>query len=179
MLFDQQSRNGSKGRIAGRGTAMTTKTSTDRDVYCFKCKECGHTKRSCTKFKPRAKPDGAANWCSVHRTTSHSDEECYSQGARLPNKTASVPLACVSYAHCSSGNNKYTADTTAAAQDNELPDSENPMINFAGSNNDTSTTASCSQQQPRDDSSPAPRAQRYWSTVVRRNHSSTTNWSHG
>ena len=81
MFLDQQSRNGTKGRIAGRGTAMTTKTSTDHDVYCFKCKERGHTKRNCPKFKPRTKPDGAAKWCSVHLTTSHSDEECYSQGA--------------------------------------------------------------------------------------------------
>ena len=136
MFLDQQSRNGTKGRIAGRGTAMRTKTSTDHDVYCFKCKERAHTKRNCTKFKPRTKLDGAANWCSVHRTTSHSDEEWYSQGARRPNKKASVSLACVSYAHCSSGNNKSTADTTAAAQDNESPDSEKSVINFAGSNND-------------------------------------------
>ena len=60
MFLDQQSRNGTKGRIAGRGTAMTTKASTDHDVYCFKCKEGGHTKRNCPKFKPRTKPDGAA-----------------------------------------------------------------------------------------------------------------------
>ena len=39
----------------------------------------------------------------------------------------------------------------------------------------TSTAASCSQQQLQDDSPPAPRAQRYWSRVVHRNHSSTTN----
>ena len=74
MFLDQQSQNGTKGRIAGRGTAMTAKTSTDHDVYCFKCKKRGHTKRNCPKFKPRAKPDGAAKWCSVHQTTSHGDE---------------------------------------------------------------------------------------------------------
>ena len=33
MFLDQQSRNGTKRRIAGRGTAMTTKTLTDHDVY--------------------------------------------------------------------------------------------------------------------------------------------------
>ncbi|CAN0395508.1 unnamed protein product, partial [Ascophyllum nodosum] len=54
---------------------MTTKPSTDHDVYCFKCKERGHTKWNCPKFKPRTKLDGAAKWCSVHWTTSHSDEE--------------------------------------------------------------------------------------------------------
>ena len=135
MFLDQQSRNGTKRRIAGRGTAMTTKTSTDHDVYCFKCKERGHTKKNCPKFKPRTKPDGAAKWCLIHRTTSHSDEECYSQVATRPNKKASVSLACANCAHCSSGNKKSTADTTAVAKDNESPDSEKP-INFAGNNND-------------------------------------------
>ena len=136
MFLDQQSRNGTKGRIAGRGTAMTTKTSTNHDVYWFKCKEHGYTKRNCPKFKPRNKPDGAAKWCSVHRTTSHSDEEYNSQGATRPNKKASVSLACAICAHCSSGNNKSTADTTAAVKNNKSPDSEKSVINFAGSNND-------------------------------------------
>ena len=136
MFLDQQSRNGTKGRIAGRGTAMPTKTSTDHDVCCFKYKKRGHIKRNCPKFKPRTKPDGAAKWCSVHRTTSHSVEECYSQGATRPNKKVSVSLACASCAHCSSGNNTSTTDTTAAAKDNKSPDSEKSVINFVGSNND-------------------------------------------
>ena len=136
MFLDQQSRNGTKGRIAGRGTAMMTKTSADHDVYCFKCKERGHTKRNCPKFEPRTKSDGAAKWCSFHRTTSYSDEECYSQGATRPNKRASVSFACASCAHCFSGKNKSTADKTAAAKDKASPDIEKPVINFAGSNND-------------------------------------------
>ena len=135
MFLDQQSRNGTKGRIAGRGTAITTKILTDHDVYCLKCKERGHTKKNCPKLKPRTKPDGATKWRSVHRTTSHSDEECYSQGSVRPNKKVSVSLACASCAHCSSGNSKSTADTTAAAKDNESSDSEKPVINLAGSNN--------------------------------------------
>ncbi|CAM9944038.1 unnamed protein product, partial [Ascophyllum nodosum] len=52
VFLDRQSWNGTKGRIAGRGTAMTTKASTDHDVYCFKCKERGHAKRNYLKFKP-------------------------------------------------------------------------------------------------------------------------------
>ena len=136
MFIDQQWRNGTKRRIAGRGIAMTTKTSTDHDVYCFKRKERGHIKRNCRKLKPRTKPEGAAKWCSVQRATSRSVEECYSQGAIRPNKNASVTLVCASCAHCSSGNNKSTVDTTAAARDNEWPDSEKPVINFAGSNDD-------------------------------------------
>ena len=130
MFLDQQSRNETKRRIAGRGTAMTTKTSTDHDVYCFKCKHREHTERNCLKIKPRTKPDGAAKWCLVYRTTAHNDKECYSQGATRANKKASVSLACASWAHCSSGNNKSTADTTAAAKDNKSPDSEEPVINY-------------------------------------------------
>ena len=136
MFLDQQSRNGTKGPIARRGTAMTTKASTDYDVYCFKCKERGHNKRNCPKFKPRTKPDGAAKWYSVDGTTSNSDEEGYSQGATRPNKKPSVSLACASCARCSSGNNKSTAGTTAAAKDNESPDSKKPVINFDSSNTD-------------------------------------------
>ena len=135
MFLDQQSRDGTKGRIAGRGTAMTTKTSTDHDTYCPKGKERGHTKRNCPTFKPRTKPGGAAKWCSVHRTTSHNDEACYSQGATRPNKKASVSLAYASCVHYSSGTNKSTADTTAAAKDDESPDNEKSVINCAGSNN--------------------------------------------
>ena len=69
---------------------------------------------------------------------------------------------------------KSTADTTAAAKDNESPDSEKPVTNFAGSNNNFDGGFTFTAE-PRDDSTPAPRAQRYWSTVVRRNHSSTRN----
>ena len=174
MFLDQQSRNGTKGCIAGRGTAMMIKTSKDHDGYCFKYKERRHTKRNCPQFKPRIKPDGAAKWCSVHRTTSPSDEECYSQKATQANKKTSVSLACVGCAGCSSGNNKSIADTTAAAKDNELPDSEKPVINFAGSNNDFDSGFTFTVAATRRFTL-APRAQRYWSTVVRRNHSSTTN----
>ena len=171
MFLDQQSWNGTKGRIAGRGTAMMAKTSTNHDIYCFKCKERGHTKRNCPKFKPRTKLDGAAKWCLVHRTTSHSDEECYSQGATRPNKKASVSLACVSCAHCSSRNK-----STAAAKDKESPDSEKPVINFAGSNNDFDGGFMFTAAATRRSTPSTKGVQRYClSTVVRRNHSSTTN----
>ena len=93
MFLDEQSRNGTKGRITGRGSVMTAVTS-EQDIICYWCKNRGHSNKDCPKFKSRTKPAGAAKWCSVHRTTTHRDEECYSQGATRPTKNASVSLAC-------------------------------------------------------------------------------------
>ena len=93
VFLDQQSGNGTKGHIAGCGTAMTTKTSTDHDVYCFN--ERGYTKRSCPKFKPRTKPDGAAKWCSVHRTTSRIDESRVLQPRSNTAEQDGERLSCV------------------------------------------------------------------------------------
>ena len=175
MFLDQQSRNGTEGRIAGRGTAMTTKTWTDRDVYCFKCKERGHTKRNCPKFEPRTKPDGAAKWCSVHRTTSHSGEECYTakdQHGRTRRRASLLRARAARTAlreTTSPPPARQPSSRTTNHQTARSPSSTSPAATT------TSTAASRSQQQPRDDSPSTPRAQRYWSTVVRRDHSSTTN----
>ena len=130
MLLDEQSRNGTKGRIAGRGSVMTAVTS-EQDIICYWCKNRGHSKKDCPKFKSRTKPAGAAKWCSVHRTTTHRNEECYSQGATRPTKNASVSLACTNCRHCTSADSKEpTVDNT------EPSHSDKPVINFAGSSDD-------------------------------------------
>ena len=61
MFLDGQSRNGTKGRIAGRGSVMTAVTS-EQDIICYWCKNRGHSKKDCPKFKSRTKPAGAAKW---------------------------------------------------------------------------------------------------------------------
>ena len=130
MFLDEQSRNGTKGRIAGRGSVMTAVTS-EQDIICYWCKNRGHSKKDCPKFKSRTKPAGAAKWCSVHRTTTHRNEECYSQGATRPTKNASVSLACTNCRHCTSADSKEpTVDST------EPSHSDKPVINFAGSSDD-------------------------------------------
>ena len=130
MFLDEQSRNGTKGRIAGRGSVMTAVTS-EQDIICYWCKNRGHSKKDCPKFKSRTKPAGAAKWCSVHRTTTHRNEECYSQGATRPTKNASVSLACTNCRHCTSADSKEpTVDNT------EPSHSDKPVINFAGSSDD-------------------------------------------
>ena len=128
MFLDEQSRNGTKGRIAGRGSVMTAVTS-EQDIICYWCKNRGHSKKDCPKFKSRTKPAGAAKWCSVHRTTTHRNEECYSQGAARPTKNASVSLACTNCRHCTSADSKEPNNT-------EPSHSDKPVINFAGSSDD-------------------------------------------
>ena len=130
MFLDEQSRNGTKGRIAGRGSVMTAATS-EQDIICYWCKNRGHSKKDCPKFKSRTKPAGAAKWCSVHRTTTHRNEECYSQGATRPTKNASASLACTNCRHCT------LADSKEPTVDNTEPShSDKPVIDFAGSTDD-------------------------------------------
>ena len=130
MFLDEQSRNGTKGRIAGRGSVMTAVTS-EQDIICYWCTNRGHSKKDCPKFKSRTKPAGAAKWCSVHRTTTHRNEECYSQGATRPTENASVSLACTNCRHCTSADSKEpTVNNT------EPSHSDKPVINFAGSSDD-------------------------------------------
>ena len=109
---------------------MTAVTS-EQDIICYWCKNRGHSKKDCLKFKSRTKPAGAAKWCSVHRTTTHRNEECYSQGGTRPTKNASVSLACIYCRHCTSADSKEpTVDNT------EPSHSDKPVINFAGSSDD-------------------------------------------
>ena len=78
---------------------------------CHTCGKEGHYARNCWKNKDRnddndstrahdnkqknkkssggkdgAKGADGQKWCSVHRTTSHNDEECYEQGAPRPER---------------------------------------------------------------------------------------------
>ena len=130
MFLDEQSRNRTKGLIAGRGSVMTAVTS-EQDIICYWCKNRGHSKKDCPKFKSRTKPAGAAKWCSVHRTTTHRNEECYSQGATRPTKNASVSPARTNCRHCASADSKEpTVDNT------EPSHSDEPIIHFAGSCDD-------------------------------------------
>ena len=130
MFLDEQSRNGTKGCIAGRGSVMTAVTS-EQDIICYWCKNRGHSKKDCPKFKSRTKPAGAAKWCSVLRTTTHRNEKCYSQGAPRPTKNASVSLTCTNCRHCTSADSKEpTVDNT------EPSHSDKPVINFAGCSDD-------------------------------------------
>ena len=170
MFLDEQSRNWTKGRIAGRGSAVTAVTS-EQDIICYWCKNRGHSKKDCPKFKSRTKPAGEAKWCSVHRTTTHRNGECHSQGATRPTKNASVSLACTNCRHCTSTDSKEpTVDNT------EPSHSDKPVINFAGSSDDFDGgfmyAAGC-----RDASPLVPRVQLYWLIAARRNPSSTTSSS--
>jgi len=90
---DEQSRNrigGVYGRGAAGAIAMTAAAA--KTVICHNCGVAGHYERGCampSKRKPKSKEQGK-KWCSIHNTTSHSDEECYNQGAEKPAKGAAM-----------------------------------------------------------------------------------------
>ena len=112
LCLDYLSRNnGAKGGIPGRGVAMASETSacshcaTEGHVARKYGKKRGETNKSGgdaggdhdKKQKGKkyfgkktgskaggAKGASARKWCSVHKTTTHSDEGCYAHGAPLP-----------------------------------------------------------------------------------------------
>ncbi|CAM9347435.1 unnamed protein product [Ectocarpus sp. 12 AP-2014] len=96
MFLDEQSREGSKSGIAGRGFA--TVTTTLEQETGFGGGEKGHIHRHCPQRRgkgrqKKTKQAGATKWCSVHFSTNHSDEEWYEQGAKRPIKSDSTDKA--------------------------------------------------------------------------------------
>lgn len=135
IFMDAQSRKSSKGRIAGRVFAMTTAVS---EVVCHGCNETGHIRRNCPRLnlkgKKKTKPAGARKWCSFHYTTTHSDEECYQQGAKRREegaKSASKAFsACTQCAHCASSSTPQETNNGEAVDDfiHQDEDSDNGFI---------------------------------------------------
>ncbi|CAM9684860.1 unnamed protein product, partial [Ascophyllum nodosum] len=124
MFLDEQSRNGTKGRVAGHRSVMTAVTS-EQDIICYWCKNRGHSKKDCPNRNGvgksrKTKPAGATKWCSKHNTTSHSDEECYQQGGKRPGDTkdsSKAFTACSNCTHCSSASNKHDSNNEVAVVD--------------------------------------------------------------
>ncbi|CAN0536909.1 unnamed protein product, partial [Scytosiphon promiscuus] len=50
------------------------------EVVCHNCKEKGHYANKCPAKNPPAGATGT-KWCSLHKTPSHSDDECMAQQA--------------------------------------------------------------------------------------------------
>ena len=93
LYLDGLSRNRT-GRIAGRGTAMTATSATPDPsaIICHNCGKSGHyrngyavpTKANGPARRKKKSGSGGSvgqNWCTVHKTTTHNDAECYAQGA--------------------------------------------------------------------------------------------------
>ncbi|CAB1114915.1 unnamed protein product [Ectocarpus sp. CCAP 1310/34] len=134
IFLDERMRRRTKGQIAGRGFAMATKTS---GPICFECNEPGHARRNCPNrqrkghMAKKAKPAGATKWCSVHNTTTHSDEECYSQGAELPERTGKDFSACTHCMHRSTQSEDTHAKPTTTETHNETEKTEKADIDFS------------------------------------------------
>ena len=96
LYLDYLSRN-SDTKTAGRGVAMTAAST------CSHCGKQGHYARNCWKRKSTGKESSngkaASNigaehkWCSVHKTVSHADTECYKQGAPSPPQSGRAHTA--------------------------------------------------------------------------------------
>ena len=109
LYLDDLSRN-SDTKIVGRGVAMTAAST------CSRCGKQGHFTRNCwerkddndskstgthSKQKDKESSNGKAasnvgaehKWCSVHKTASHDDTECYEQGAPRPPQSGRAHTA--------------------------------------------------------------------------------------
>ena len=130
LYLDDLSRsNGAKGKIAGRGIAISAGTRT-----CPHCGQDGHLTRNCWKKRDQDKQSGSdrnhrdnsreskksfgkkggskpesegaagQKWCSVHNTTTHSNDMCYAQGAPRPKRGGANLASAVLSASSSSTN---------------------------------------------------------------------------
>lgn len=112
LLLDGLLRN-KTGRIASRGTAMTaTPASLDpSSIVCHNCRSAGHYMSGCRcdgpgntnwksnkiigqKKKSGLRDSAGRKWCTVHRTATHNESECYAQGAAR-SQTSSTHTAAV------------------------------------------------------------------------------------
>ena len=102
LYLDDRSRN-SDTRNAGRGVPMTTASTSSqygkRGHYarnCWQRKDDNDSKstgannkqenKECSNGQAASNVGAEHKWCSVHKTTSHDDRECYKQGAPRPSQ---------------------------------------------------------------------------------------------
>ena len=76
LYIDRLSRPGHVNKLTGRGAAMAT-TRKSRKVRLYSRQQFGHMKRDCTNSKEER--SATPQWCSVHNSTTHSDDECNAQ----------------------------------------------------------------------------------------------------
>ena len=79
-------------------TTMAKHSGKKRDVsevVCHDCKVKGHYANKCPA-KKRLPGDPTTKWCSLHKTRSHSDNECMAQ---LGNPSINPPCFCIASDH--------------------------------------------------------------------------------
>ncbi|CAB1098291.1 unnamed protein product [Ectocarpus sp. CCAP 1310/34] len=93
-------------------------------------RNCPNRQRKGHRAK-KTKPAGATKWCSVHNTTTHSDEECYNQGAKRPERTGKAFSACTHCVHCSTQSRDIHAKPTTTEIPKETEKTEKAEIDFS------------------------------------------------
>ena len=105
LYIDRLSRPGHVNKLAGRGAAMAT-TKGSRKVRCYNYQEFGHMKRDSTNSKEER--SATPKWCSLHNSTTHSDNECNAQ--KVEHNTENQPQGGVQSAHTATGSTEEEDD---------------------------------------------------------------------
>ncbi|CAN0592678.1 unnamed protein product, partial [Laminaria digitata] len=64
-------------------------------IICHNCGKSGHYRSGCAKKKSGSGGSAGQKWCTVHRTTTHNDDECYVQGAPRSQASSTHTAAVV------------------------------------------------------------------------------------
>ena len=92
MCSDHLSRLSSIPSITRGGVAMQAQDDLS-GVKGYICSKFGHRKADCPMYNPNYKKyherrkEGCSKWCSLHETTSHSDDECRAKGKKHHTKS--------------------------------------------------------------------------------------------
>lgn len=101
LYLDEVSRKKNPFGRPNTAAVMTAASTPEHAVViCHRCGMAGHYKVGCAmpaktgektsnSGKKHASGGGGKKWCSVHRSTTHSDEECYKQQEKQHGATAS------------------------------------------------------------------------------------------
>ena len=105
LYIDRLSRLGNVNKTAGKGIAIAT-TRKPTDVRCYSCQELGQIKRDSTNSKQEAST--TLKWCSLHNSTTHSDDENKAQKGKEDTNTP--PQDEVHSAHNTTGSTPTEED---------------------------------------------------------------------
>ena len=131
MFLDEQSRNGTKGRIAERGSVHDSGEIGAGHHLLLVQESWALKERLPPSSSLGHEPAGAASGAQSTGPPLTATKNATAKEQRARTKNASVSLACTNCRHCTSADSKEpTVDNT------EPSHSDKPVINFAGNSDD-------------------------------------------